>query len=1028
MSKALIPIIILTIGFTSLAKAAVLHSLSIIPGTAIENQYLLKQGGTQTVSPGVRSAEPGAYEVYRFFPPAGSSVRIKINFTGSVNAAIYTDTGRRILAPVQSAASGIELSFKVPPHFPLGTGIRLLIRATAQPSQVSLVRITTIEPDHFGNGLGDRINGLMGAAPGRVPQPVPSSKGSTIAMATSSPFSPKIVYPADTILLTSNDPDTIGSWKDGGNGVICAGGLFADSAYARQHPDQLQINRSGQPISLNGGLIPLVPMPTTNQAASDFFQSGLSAGAGGICFQDPEYAAQAGYSAGFKSAYQSTYNQLWSDPTQSVDARMAVAQLMADLERDAAAELLDGVQKASPNSMRWVELHSPLTTAQQGTVSPTSAISSISSVQTVLGQVGANAAGRPVPYADVPVPHLFSLAYLNDSYFNELTRSTGKKLWLEALPPQTSSFGNGANWRNAYTDLVAAALMFPDVSGYELLAHPTETLSQMSPHQMTVVMSVRSLLSLAAQLPRRDFKLDAGTSGIGLFSSDTMDWEREPPSVSDLDGFFGLSLPAIEHGIPITVPSLERAGDPGYLQKYKVLVLPADLMKATSAAINNALANWIKAGGVLLIFGGYDPYNQQKTAWWSAAGFPSPPDELLHQLGLNLQPAIVSRTTPQPDSAFSLLGSASNPSNPSVYNTVTYNLTPFIASGSVIIRIENESSTAGAPVSVRTVELSLNGSPQIAFATGTALESHFSSRDSKTQLSDGARTADEGGEWEYRFDVPTGSQAAITLNIAGDYRVLARAALPADRRSLAAAADTPLTQQDPSVALKPQFSALTYQPSNEVTPLYMLKETGGADLPGMAGFMARIGHGAILYEGVSSGLIASSAEAAQWYRDHLQYALDITGLSARESNAMVVQRGPITVVKTFTRNYPLRGSYLDVFSPQLSIMNDPVVPSHSCGVYFGPLRSPAIPQPLWCADRLEAQTLTGRYTALLVTGTAGSLGRIRMWTAGRSLAAVKGLDEMGNAVPTSVKPDADTLLISYTNQAGGTIIRMAWRR
>ncbi|MCL5283182.1 MAG: hypothetical protein M1330_00500 [Armatimonadetes bacterium] len=506
-----------------------------------------------------------------------------------------------------------------------------------------------------------------------------------------------------------------------------------------------------------------------------------------------------------------------------------------------------------------------------------------------------------------------------------------------------------------------------------------------------------------------------------------MDWEREPPSPSDLDGFFGLTLPALESGIPITVPSLERAGDPGYLQKYKVLVLPADLMEATSAAINQALASWIKSGGVLLIFGGYDPYNQQKAAWWSAAGFPSPTDELFHQLGLNLQPATVSSTTAQPDSAFTLLGSAFNSSSPNVYNTVTYNLGPFTASGSVIIRIEDATSTAGAPVSVRTVELSVNGAPQIAFAAGTALESHFLSRDSKTRFSDGARTAADGGGWEYRFDVPVGSQATLTLNIAGDYRILARIALPADRRSLAAAADTPLTQQDPSVALKPQFPVLTYRSSNVVTSLYTLKETGGGDLPGMAGFMARIGGGAIIYEGVSSGLLASSMEAVQWYRDHLQYALDLAGLSARESNAMVVQRGPITVVKTFTRNYSLRGSYLDILSPRLSVMNDPVLPSHSCGVYFGPLRSPAIPQPLWCADRLEAQTLSDRFTALLVTGPAGTIGRIRMWTAGRRLAAAKALDELGSTTPISVQPDGDTLLLSYTNQPGGTIIRMGWR-
>jgi len=38
---------------------------------------------------------------------------------------------------------------------------------------------------------------------------------------------------------------------------------------------------------------------------------------------------------------------------------------------------------------------------------------------------------------------------------------------------------------------------------------------------------------------------------------------------------------------------------------------------------NQAIADWVKKGGVLVFFGGSDPYNALPE-WWTKAGFDSP--------------------------------------------------------------------------------------------------------------------------------------------------------------------------------------------------------------------------------------------------------------------------------------------------------------------------------------------------------------------------------------------------------------------
>ena len=111
--------------------------------------------------------------------------------------------------------------------------------------------------------------------------------------------------------------------------------------------------------------------------------------------------------------------------------------------------------------------------------------------------------------------------------------------------------------------------------------------------------------------------------------------------VDMLTGFYGLTLPLLKHGLPISPVQLDNlARTPGYLDRYRVLVLSYEFMKPLQAGIHLALAAWVQRGGTLIYVGAdTDPFHQARD-WWNQglANYASPSEHLFEVLGLGRQP------------------------------------------------------------------------------------------------------------------------------------------------------------------------------------------------------------------------------------------------------------------------------------------------------------------------------------------------------------------------------------------------------
>jgi hypothetical protein len=127
--------------------------------------------------------------------------------------------------------------------------------------------------------------------------------------------------------------------------------------------------------------------------------------------------------------------------------------------------------------------------------------------------------------------------------------------------------------------------------------------------------------------------------------SDSLMFQRGEPMPSDphLSHVYGLALPLLKRGMPVTPVQLENVTVPRCLNDFRVLLLSYDGQKPLSPDVHVPLAAWVKHGGALVVVDGdNDPYNRVRE-WWNSGGrnYATPREHLFEQLGLTGKNAVL---------------------------------------------------------------------------------------------------------------------------------------------------------------------------------------------------------------------------------------------------------------------------------------------------------------------------------------------------------------------------------------------------
>jgi hypothetical protein len=462
-----------------------------------------------------------------------------------------------------------------------------------------------------------------------------------------------IVYGIDARL-----PQRIQTWRDHGYRIQVmtgvAWGNYQDYLYARfdgiNHEDEAQTERNGKKISHGGDVYYMCPGTNYGKFLCVGVQRALDAGAEAIHLEEPEFWVRGGYSEGFKREWQAFYGEPWQAPHLSVDAQWRASKLKYFLYRRALQQVFDYVQDYNHRNGRqvrcYVPTHSLLNYAHWRIVSPESSLARLNGCDGYIAQVWTGTARTPNVYRGRLRERTFETAFLEYGAMQNLVRATGRSVWYLNDPIEDDPNHDWNDYQANWESTLVASLFQPEVWRFEVAPWPERVFgghypsgsANRKPMPPAYATEVQTVINALNDLRQKTVRWDCGTTGLGLLVSDSLMFQRGEPNPSDphLSQVYGLALPLLKHGIPVTPVQLENLTTPRYLDGFRMLLLSYQGMKPLSPEVHTSLSHWVKHGGLLVICDDDgDPYNQVRE-WWNTNGlsYATPREHLFEQLKL----------------------------------------------------------------------------------------------------------------------------------------------------------------------------------------------------------------------------------------------------------------------------------------------------------------------------------------------------------------------------------------------------------
>ncbi|MBR4868787.1 MAG: hypothetical protein IKU10_06485, partial [Clostridia bacterium] len=301
-----------------------------------------------------------------------------------------------------------------------------------------------------------------------------------------------------------------------------------------------------------------------------------------------------------------------------------------------AFEVLSGKIKAKyPDIKVLITTHSTLSYMKHGVTTGASMYADIDTIDGVIGQTWSDDAAQTFTYAGNRIANVFMNAMYAYNGYGELL-SDGQALYL--LQDPSSDNGNLSqeekeeNWKQT----VVAAMMQNDTTSFQSTIWPQRAFTAMGMDYKTVQLSVNKMYQ---EFGNQDMygAVYGAVPGIALGVSDSAGWHRNSANVltgSSMDSISGIYLSLQNDGVALDTVSLDTLNSVDQLKDINLLMLTYDAAKPLSETANQVIADWVKAGGRLLMMNGHDGFADIDGEWWSDKDT-TPYKDLIAKLGLN---------------------------------------------------------------------------------------------------------------------------------------------------------------------------------------------------------------------------------------------------------------------------------------------------------------------------------------------------------------------------------------------------------
>ncbi len=468
-----------------------------------------------------------------------------------------------------------------------------------------------------------------------------------------------IVYGIDPGL-----PGRIKTWRDRGYRIhVMTGvswGQYQDYLYGRfdgvNHEDEAQTDRAGKKISHGGDVYYMCPGENFGKFLCVGVQRALDADVEAIHLEEPEFWVRGGYSAGFQREWKKHYGEDWQPPHGSVDAQWRSSKLKYFLYRRALQQVFDHIQdwnRRTGKKVRcYVPTHSLLNYAHWRIVSPESSLARLAGCDGYIAQVWTGTSRTPNRFRGVLKERTFETAFLEYGSMQNLVRSTGRSVWYLNDPIEDNPDHDWEDYRVNWESTLVASLLQPDVWQYEVAPWPERVFGGTYPKKLkrderepippAYATELQTVFNALNDLRQPTNRWDCGTTRLGVVVSDSLMFQRGEPTPSDphLSHVYGLALPLLKRGMPVTPVQLENLTVPGYLKDFDLLMLSYHGQKPLAPDVHPPLVEWVRAGGLLVICDDDSDAYSKVRDWWNSDGlrYATPREHLFEQLGWNADP------------------------------------------------------------------------------------------------------------------------------------------------------------------------------------------------------------------------------------------------------------------------------------------------------------------------------------------------------------------------------------------------------
>ena len=452
------------------------------------------------------------------------------------------------------------------------------------------------------------------------------------------------------------------SWRDHGYATHFMTGIawgeyqdyFTGKWDGRWHLDEGQVTMKGDTV-WHGRMVPYI-VPTENYLKyfkQRHIKRVIDAGIDAIFLEEPEFWARSGYSDAFKREWKAYYGFDWRPQHVSAENTYLSNKLKYHLYYRALDEAFTyakeyGRQKGM-NVRCYVPTHSLLNYAQWSIVSPEASLASLPCVDGYIAQVWTGTSREPNFFNGVKKERVFETAFLEYGCMESMTRPTGRKMFFLTDPIEDRA-KDWQDYRRNYQATFTAQLLYPQVDNYEVMPWPDRIYEgyyrtsagsdekERIPRFYSTQMQV--MINSLNDMPLSDNRV-TGTTGISVLMANSLMFQRSPRKVEGYDdpqlsNFYGLALPLVKRGIPVSIIHIENTGYADTWKDTRVLLMSYSNMKPLDPAAHKHIAEWVNNGGRLIYSGRDDDPYQSVQEWWNQDGndYKSPSGHLFELMGM----------------------------------------------------------------------------------------------------------------------------------------------------------------------------------------------------------------------------------------------------------------------------------------------------------------------------------------------------------------------------------------------------------